>query len=104
MAPPIPTASQLVYQQNEIMALIHFNMGSFVGNNDPSCGPSNWNEIAEDNTYPVAGISSDPNTFDPAQLNISNWAEVMKDLGAKHSVRRLCCEAREAAIKRGEKR
>ena len=34
---PIPSKPQLLYQNNEIMALIHFNMGTFVGDSDPTC-------------------------------------------------------------------
>ena len=28
--PPLPTAAQVAWQQGEIMALIHFNMATFV--------------------------------------------------------------------------
>ena len=53
---PKPTPAQLKYQRNEIMALIHFNMGTFSkdGGSDPSCDKSNWNQrqgYAEGPTY-----------------------------------------------------
>ena len=31
-------------------------------------------------------LSSDPATFNPYKLNITNWIESMKNLGAKHGV------------------
>ena len=34
-AVPVPTAAQLEWQKNEIMALIHFNMATFFRNGDP---------------------------------------------------------------------
>ena len=43
---PKPTAAQLKYQKNEIMALIYFNMGTVSENGglDPSCNKDNWNQ------------------------------------------------------------
>ena len=43
---PKPTPAQLKYQKNEIMALIHFNMGTVSENGglDPSCNKDNWNQ------------------------------------------------------------
>jgi hypothetical protein len=43
---PKPTPAQLKYQKHEIMALIHFNMGTFSkdGGSDPSCNKDNWNQ------------------------------------------------------------
>ena len=43
---PKPTAAQLKYQKNEIMALIYFNMGTVSENGglDPSCNKYNWNQ------------------------------------------------------------
>ena len=43
---PKPTPAQLRYQKNEIMALIHFNMGTVSENGglDPSCNKDNWNQ------------------------------------------------------------
>ena len=39
---PLPTPAQLAWQEGEIMALIHFNMATFVGNGDPGCTENNW--------------------------------------------------------------
>ena len=39
---PLPTAPQLAYQQDEIMALIHFNMATFFRNGTAPC----WNTSA----------------------------------------------------------
>ena len=55
IALPIPTPQQLAWQQNEIMALIHFNMATFF----PGCGPANW------------AASSKPASFRPDRLNVS---------------------------------
>ena len=41
---PKPTPAQLKYQNNEIMALILFNMATFAKNGDPGCDESNWNQ------------------------------------------------------------
>eukprot|EP00933_Yihiella_yeosuensis_P015403 TRINITY_DN13443_c0_g1_i1.p1 TRINITY_DN13443_c0_g1~~TRINITY_DN13443_c0_g1_i1.p1 ORF type:complete len:477 (+),score=78.65 TRINITY_DN13443_c0_g1_i1:62-1492(+) len=79
---PIPTPSQVKYQQDEIMALVHFNMATFAQDGDPGCTAENWNVKAP---Y-ASGKTSDAATFNPTKLNISNWVESMKDLGAKHSV------------------
>lgn len=79
---PLPTPPQLLYQQHEIMALIHFNMATFAHDGDPGCAADNWNAKA---SY-AAGPTSDPATFNPAKLNISNWAASMLALGAKHAV------------------
>ena len=40
---PMPTKSQLQWQKNGIMALIHFNMATFFHNGDPGCSAANWN-------------------------------------------------------------
>eukprot|EP00933_Yihiella_yeosuensis_P015404 TRINITY_DN13443_c0_g2_i1.p1 TRINITY_DN13443_c0_g2~~TRINITY_DN13443_c0_g2_i1.p1 ORF type:complete len:486 (+),score=82.37 TRINITY_DN13443_c0_g2_i1:23-1459(+) len=79
---PIPTPSQIKYQHDEIMALIHFNMATFSKDGDLSCSAENWNVKAPYAT----GKTSDPATFNPIKLNVSNWVESMKDIGAKHSV------------------
>lgn len=71
---PLPTPAQLAWQAGEIMALIHFNMATFVGNGDPGCGESNWAD------------SSKPTTFAPTQLDTDNWAASMKALGVKEAV------------------
>lgn len=64
------------------MALIHFNMATFARDGDPGCQADNWNIKAP---Y-ASGLTSDPATFNPEKLNISNWAESMLALGAKHAV------------------
>lgn len=69
---PIPTPAQLKYQRNEIAALIHFNMATFAHNGDPGCAAENWNKKQP---Y-AAGISSDPATFHPTNLNTTQWAQV----------------------------
>eukprot|EP00049_Salpingoeca_infusionum_P017725 m.354135 g.354135 ORF g.354135 m.354135 type:complete len:581 (-) comp16928_c0_seq1:238-1980(-) len=74
---PVPTADQQLYQRHEIMGLTHFNMATFVANGDPACNQNNWNQGVN---------SSNPATFNPAQLNISNWIESYNALGAKHAV------------------
>lgn len=79
---PKPTPAQLEYQQHEIVALIHFNMATFAKNGDPGCSKDNWLVKAPR----AAGPTSDPATFNPTGLNTSQWAEVMVDLGVKHSI------------------
>jgi len=44
---------------------------------DPACRASNWN---------VAENTSNPNTFAPTNLNVSNWVESYKALGAGYAV------------------
>ena len=73
----MPTQPQLRWQQGEIMALIHFNMASFFHDGDPGCDASNWQG-------PMG--SSDPNSFAPSSLNVSNWVESMIALGAHEAV------------------
>jgi alpha-L-fucosidase len=74
---PLPTDSQAWYQEQEIAGLTHFNIETFVGDGDPACTPANWN----------TGVnSSNPNTFAPTNLNVSNWVESYKALGATHAI------------------
>lgn len=54
------------------MALIHFNMATYVG--EGGCSAANWN------------VSSDPATFSPSALDPDNWAESMLALGVRESV------------------
>ena len=62
--------------------LVHFNMGTYAFNGDPSCTPENWNVQA-----PYAdGLSSNPETFNPEKLDIGNWITSMKNLGANSAV------------------
>jgi alpha-L-fucosidase len=79
-AVPVPTAPQLRYQEAEIVALIHFNMATFVG--EGGCSGGNWNQRAPG----AAGPSSDPKTWNPDQLNTSQWADIIVALGAKGAV------------------
>jgi alpha-L-fucosidase len=113
---PLPTPEQLAWQKGEIMALIHFNMATFFQvsleategwdavprplpgdvlsrpslphhslshllpphqNGDPGCTPQNW---VGDNG------SGNPNSFAPTNLNISQWADLMLDLGINEAV------------------
>ena len=71
---PIPTVPQYEYQQREIVGLTHFNMGTFYGDSDPSCNKNNWAQ------------SGNPKNFAPLNLNISNWVENYKALGAKSGI------------------
>lgn len=54
------------------MALIHFNMGTYVG--ESGCTPQNWN------------VSSNPDVFHPTALDTDNWAASMFALGVRESV------------------
>lgn len=52
-------------------------MATFVRDGDPACDAANWN----------IGINcSNPAVFNPAQLNVSNWIESYRAVGAKHAV------------------
>jgi alpha-L-fucosidase len=75
--PPLPTKAQLDYQEAEIVAIVCFQMDTYAGTDgDPGCNPSNWN----------TGVrTSQPATFAPHQLNVSQWVEVSKAMGAKMS-------------------
>ena len=71
---PIPTPSQLQHQQQEIVALTHFNVATFYRDGDPACDASNW------------ASSQKPSSFAPQKLNISNWIENYKAVGAKSGI------------------
>jgi alpha-L-fucosidase len=71
---PLPTPAQLHYQQQEIVALTHFNMATFFREGDPACDASNWQD------------SQKPSAFAPTNLNISNWIESYKAVGAKSAI------------------
>ena len=71
---PIPTAAQLAYQEQEIVALTHFNMATFYRNGDPACDASNW------------ATSQLPSSFAPSNLNISNWLESYHAAGAQSAI------------------
>ncbi len=78
---PIPTPQQLKYP-GTISALIHFNMATFFHDGDPGCNAQNW--LGCD---PNGGCnSSDPRSFNPTSLNVSNWIVSMKAIDAKWGV------------------
>jgi alpha-L-fucosidase len=70
----LPSASQLAYQKQEIVALTHFNMATFYHDGDPACDKSNWD------------TSQKPSSFAPSNLNISNWIESYKAVGCKSGI------------------
>ena len=74
---PMPSASQVAWQQGEIMALIHFNMATFFQDGDPACTSDNWEG---------ATGSSNPLSFAPSALNVSSWVDSMIDLGVTEAV------------------
>jgi len=79
---PKPNAAQYRYQENDFLALIHFNMGTFAHNGDPCCDETNWNTLAPFAT----GKTSDPATFNPELLNTDQWMESITALGANIAV------------------
>ena len=74
---PLPTASQVAWQQGEIMALVHFNMATFFRDGDPGCGSDNWEGAAG---------SSNPASFNPSALNVSQWVDSMVAVKATEAV------------------
>jgi alpha-L-fucosidase len=74
---PLPTAAQVAWQQGEIMALVHYNMASYFEDGDPGCTPSNW---------PGAQGSSNPASFAPSALNVSEWVDSMVAIKATEAV------------------
>ena len=81
-APAAPTRAQARWQQDEIMALVHFNMATFFRNGDPGCDASNWRGCD-----PRGGCNaSNPASFAPTALNVSNWADSMEALGVTEAV------------------
>ncbi len=80
-APPIPTPEQLRYQ-GSMNALIHFGMATFFHDGDPGCDRQNWNGCD-----PQGGCnSSDVRSFNPSNLNVSNWVQSFIDLGVSSAV------------------
>jgi len=71
-APPLPTAAQLRYHTSEIVALIHFNVETFIPRQ--WCDSNNWAQ------------ASKLSTFAPTNLDINNWVTSIKNLGAKIAV------------------
>jgi len=65
-----------------MMALIHFNMATFFHDGDPGCDATNWQGCD-----PSGGcMSSDPNSFAPSALNISQWVDAMVAVGVTEAV------------------
>jgi alpha-L-fucosidase len=60
------------------MALIHFNMATFFKNGDPGCDASNWNGSPK--------AASNPSSFAPTKLNVSQWIVSMQHLGVDEAV------------------
>lgn len=77
-----PTPAQLRWQRDEIMGLTHFNMGTFFHNGDPCCDQQNWLGCDAQGGC----NASDPASFAPSNLNISNWIESYKALGVTEAV------------------
>ena len=80
---PVPTAQQLAYG-GSISALIHFNMATYAHDGDPGCTAQNWNGCDSGST--TSCNSSQPSTFNPTNLNISQWIVSMKAIGATYGV------------------
>lgn len=80
-AVPTPSPQQLKYG-GSISALIHFNMATFFHDGDPGCSAENWNGCD-----PLGGCnSSDPRSFNPTSLNVSNWIVSMLAINAEWGV------------------
>jgi alpha-L-fucosidase len=62
--PPVPSATQLAWQENELTVFIHFGMNTF---GDPRLGTG----------------MEDPNLFNPTALDCNQWAKTAKDTGFK---------------------
>ncbi|MEL7588205.1 MAG: alpha-L-fucosidase [Prolixibacteraceae bacterium] len=64
---PVPTQAQLDWQEKELFAFIHFTVNTFTG--------KEWGYGDED-----------PNVFNPAGLDPSQWAKVLKEAGFKGAI------------------
>src|ERR1044071_3555733 len=62
--PPVPSASQLAWQQMEYYAFVHFGMNTFTDHE--------WGEGR-----------ADPSIFSPTALDCRQWARVVRDGGMK---------------------
>lgn len=62
--PPVPSTSQLAWQQLEYYAFVHFGMNTFTDHE--------WGEGR-----------ADPSTFSPTALDCRQWARVARDAGMK---------------------
>jgi alpha-L-fucosidase len=80
---PLPTLQQLKYG-GKINALIHFEMATFFHDGDPGCDAQNW--LGCDPGVGGACNSSDVRSFNPTNLNISSWIEMMNVIGADSAV------------------
>lgn len=61
---PLPTKEQLKYQQDELIAFIHFGVNTFT---DKECGDGN----------------EDPSIFNPTELDTDQWARILYKAGFK---------------------
>ena len=78
---PIPTPEQLRYQ-GSMNALVHFGMATFFHDGDPGCDRENWNGCD-----PNGGCnSSDVRSFNPTNINVSNWVDSFLSLGVTSAV------------------
>ena len=64
---PVPTASQLAWQQDELAIFIHFGVNTFSNRE--------WGDGKED-----------PATFNPTRLDANQWAQTARDAGFKAMV------------------
>ena len=73
---PVPTkTTQIRYQQAEIIATVGFQMDTYAyDDGDPGCNALNWNKGVK---------TSKPSVLAPTDLNVSQWASVLRSLGAK---------------------
>lgn len=74
---PLPTPAQLAYQQAELVATVGFQMDTYAyDDGDPGCNAGNWNH----------GITtSSPAAVNPSDLNLTQWAVVLKSFGARYA-------------------
>ena len=74
---PRPTPAQLAYQRAELVATVGFQMDTYAyDDGDPGCNAKNWNTGPNTNS---------PSTLAPANLNTTQWTEVLADFGARYA-------------------
>ena len=78
---PIPTPQQLKYL-GSMNALIHFGMSTFFHDGDPGCTASNWNGCDPNGGCNSSSVAS----FNPTNLNVSNWIESFQAVGVQTAV------------------